>query len=108
MKRGTVFWVDLRDGTPPEFGKKRPGVVISNTEQNSSLQTVVIVPLSSRAPEIWPLRVGIELAGRKVPSFAVIPGIRQVSKSRLLDVIGVLPEASLEALADAVFAYLQD
>jgi hypothetical protein len=41
-------------------------------------------------------------------SFAVIPGIRQVSKSRLVEEAGVLPEEFLESVLEAVSAYLGD
>jgi mRNA-degrading endonuclease toxin of MazEF toxin-antitoxin module len=69
-----------------ELGRVRPGIVVSNSIQNERLDSVVIVPLSSRAPEIWLLRFRVEPPGMKA-SYAVIPGIRQVSKSRLEDFI---------------------
>jgi mRNA-degrading endonuclease toxin of MazEF toxin-antitoxin module len=43
MTRGTIVWVNLEDADPPEMGKTRPGVVVSNSEQNSLLDTVVVV-----------------------------------------------------------------
>jgi hypothetical protein len=49
--------VDLKNVTPPEMGKVRPGVVVSGTAHNEILNTVVVVPTSSLAPEIWPLRL---------------------------------------------------
>ena len=49
MKRGTVVWVDLNDAQPPEMGKTRPAVVLSNTILNARLGTVVVVPLSTQA-----------------------------------------------------------
>ncbi len=39
------------------MGKVRPGVVVSGTAHNEILNTVVVVPTSSLAPEIWPLRL---------------------------------------------------
>src|SRR5205809_3148617 len=32
----------------------RPGIVVSNSIQNERLDSVVIVPLSTRSPELWP------------------------------------------------------
>jgi hypothetical protein len=49
MKRGTIVWINLEDTAPPELGNTRPGILVSHTEQNHILPTVVIVPLSSRA-----------------------------------------------------------
>jgi mRNA interferase MazF len=107
MKRGSIVWVNLEEVVPPELGKTRPGIIISNTEQNSILDTVVILPVSSKPPEIWPLRLQFKMPkGRD--SFVVIPGIRQVSKSRLLDVDGQVSPKFLEEIEEALRAYLGD
>ena len=107
MKRGNIYWVNLEPAQPPEFGKTRPGLIISNTEQNLHLSTVAILPISSQAPEIWPLRLGFKLPKGK-ESFVVIPGIRQVHKTRLHNCIGAVPAAFLESVEEALFAYLKD
>jgi mRNA-degrading endonuclease toxin of MazEF toxin-antitoxin module len=105
MKRGTVVWVDLSDTSPPEMGKMRPGIIVSGTAHNEVLNTVVVVPTSSVAPEIWPLRLSVgSFAGKE--SYAVIPGIRQVRKGRLHGTIGQLSHEHLSALDDCVEAYL--
>jgi len=106
MKRGTVVWVDLSDTTPPEMGKVRPGIVVSGTAHNEVLNTVVVVPTSSVAPEIWPLRLAVgNYAGKA--SFAVIPGIRQVRKGRLRGMLGQLAHEQLAALDECLDAYLR-
>jgi mRNA interferase MazF len=103
-----VVWVDLSDATPPEMGKRRPAVVVSNSTQNLTLDSVVGVPLSSRPPEIRPLRVRVQASGTKVPGFAVVPGIRQLKKARILGTVGKLPEAQMAALDAAIREYLSD
>jgi mRNA-degrading endonuclease toxin of MazEF toxin-antitoxin module len=106
MKRGTVVWVDLSDTHPPEMGKVRPGIVVSGTAHNDVLNTVVVVPTSSIAPEIWPLRVAVgSFAGRD--SYAVVPGIRQVRKGRLRGTLGELSHESLTRLDECLDAYLR-
>lgn len=106
MKRGTVVWVDLSDTSPPEMGKVRPGVVVSGTAHNDVLNTVVVVPTSSVPPEILPLRVAVgSFAGKQ--SYAVVPGIRQVGKSRLRGALGELSPDHLSALDDCLDAYLR-
>jgi mRNA-degrading endonuclease toxin of MazEF toxin-antitoxin module len=85
----------------------RPGIVVSSSIQNERLDSVVIVPLSSRAPEIWPLRLRTDLAGMKA-SYAVIPGIRQVSKSRLEEFIGQTVGEVMARIGDALSLYLGD
>lgn len=107
MKRGAICWVNLEPSTPPEFGKTRPALVISNSEQNAALSTVVVLPLSNQAPEIWPLRLKMALPKGK-SSFVVIPGIRQVNKSRLLEVMGHASPELMTAVESALDAYLKD
>lgn len=108
MTRGTLVWVNLEDADPPEIGKTRPAVVVSNSEQNGVLGTVVVVPMSSRPPEIWPLRLELPAAAKRKRSFAVVPGIRQLDKRRLMGTIGRVPEPFLQALSGAIAAYLGD
>ncbi len=107
MRRGSVYWINLEPAAPPELGKVRPGLIVSNTIQNEQLDSVVVVPLSSRAPEIWPLRVKLDVRGLRT-SFAVVPGIRQVSKARLHDLVGQLRPDALGHVAAALAAYLGD
>lgn len=107
MKRGTVVWVNLSDAHPPEMGKTRPAVVLSNTTLNTRLDSVVVVPLSTQPGEIWPLRVKVNTGSRK-PGFAIVPGIRQAAQARLLDPIAILSPADLQRLDEAVAAYLSD
>jgi mRNA-degrading endonuclease toxin of MazEF toxin-antitoxin module len=106
MKRGTVVWVDLSDASPPGMGRVRPGIVFSGTAHNDVLNTVVIVPSSSVAPEIWPLRMSIGNSSGK-ESYAVIPGIRQVRKCRLRGPLGELSHDQLARLDDCLDAYLR-
>ncbi len=91
----------------PEVGKTRPAVILSNSDQNLFLQSAVVVPLSSQAGEIWPLR--LRLAGpRGKASFAVLPGIRQVSKARIQKQDGIATPDDLERLTGALFCYLNE
>ncbi|TVQ79284.1 MAG: type II toxin-antitoxin system PemK/MazF family toxin [Bradymonadales bacterium] len=107
MRRGAICWIQLGKGSPPEFGKTRPGLIVSNTQQNEILDSVVVIPLSSQPPEIWPLRVKINLPKKK-PSFVVIPGMRQVSKGRLGEIIGFLSANAMSGIDEALLTYLND
>jgi mRNA-degrading endonuclease toxin of MazEF toxin-antitoxin module len=108
MTRGAVIWVDLTDATPPEMGKRRPAVVVSNSIQNVALDSVVAVPLSSLAPEILPLRVKVQASGLKAAGYAVVAGIRQVKKSRIVGTAGNVKAADLKTLDEAIGDYLSD
>ena len=107
MKRGTFCWVNLEPASPPEFGKVRPALVVSNSEQNAVLQTVVVIPLSTQPGEIWPLRLKVVLPGGKL-SYAVLPGIRQIHKARITEIIGLSPADFMAKLDVALSAYLKD
>lgn len=107
MKRGSICWINLGDSAPPESGKTRPGVIVSNSIQNEILDSVVVIPLSTTPGEIWPLRVKLGGPPRKT-SFAVLPGLRQVSKTRLLDPVGLVPPVAMRHLDEALAVYLND
>lgn len=107
MKCGTICWVNLEPVFPPEMGKTRPAIVVSNSDQNFILQSVVVVPLSSQPEEIWPLRLRLQMPRGK-ESFAVLPGIRQVSKDRIQEVAGIARAGDLERIAEALSCYLND
>ena len=102
MNRGAVIWVDLSDAMPPQMGKRRPAVVVSNSVQNQVLDTVVAVPVSSQAPEIHPLRLRLNLVALKRASYAVIPGLRQIKKSRILSQAGNASSKDLARLDGAI------
>jgi mRNA-degrading endonuclease toxin of MazEF toxin-antitoxin module len=107
MKRGTILWVNLSDAQPPEMGKVRPGLVLSNTTFNHRLPTVTVVPLSSQAGEIWPLRLKVG-SMRKRPGYAVVPGLRQVSKTRLLARVGEATRGEMKRITEAMAEYLRE
>ncbi|MDH4199900.1 MAG: type II toxin-antitoxin system PemK/MazF family toxin [Spirochaetia bacterium] len=112
MNRGEIYWVNLEPAKAPELGKMRPALIVSNSETNQALDSVVMVPLSSRPPEIWPLRMEIHLASgsQNLPkkSFAVIAGIRQVAKSRIQKFQGIADDASMKKIDEAVQSYLSE
>jgi mRNA interferase MazF len=105
MRRGSIYWINLEPANPPELGKVRPAIVVSNTVYNERLESVVVVPLSTRAPEIWPLRLKVAVPGQRI-SFAIVPGIRQVSKARLHELIGQSSDEVMARIDGAVALYL--
>jgi mRNA-degrading endonuclease toxin of MazEF toxin-antitoxin module len=107
LRRGAAYWINLEPADPPELGKVRPAIVVSNAIYNDRLDSVVVVPLSSQTPEIWPLRLRVELRGMKT-SYAVIPGIRQISKTRLHKSIGQASEAVMARIGEALTLYLAE
>ena len=105
--RGSLFWINLGPTSPPEFGKTRPSVIVSATAHNEVLDSVVVVPLSTIGNEIWPLRIETDNVSGKA-AFAVLPGIRHVSKARLADFIDIASSAFMARLDAAMALYLGD
>jgi len=107
MKRGTICWVNLEPAFPPEIGKIRPVIIVSNSDQNIFLSSVVVIPLSSQPGEIWPLRLRLDMPQGKA-SYAILPGIRQVSKMRIQDAIGIVSPNDMDKINEALSCYLND
>jgi mRNA-degrading endonuclease toxin of MazEF toxin-antitoxin module len=82
-------------------------LIVSNSDQKLFLQSVVVAPLSSQPGEIWPLRVNLE-SPRCKASFAFLPGIRQVSKERLQEVIGMARPSESGRITEALLFCLND
>jgi mRNA-degrading endonuclease toxin of MazEF toxin-antitoxin module len=81
--------------------------VVSNSVHNERLASIMVVPVSTRAPEIWPLRLRVAVPGLRA-SFAVVPGIRQVSKARLHELIGQASGQVMARVTKAITLYLGD
>jgi mRNA interferase MazF len=107
VRRGSVYWINLGTSLPPEFGKTRPCLIVSNSAQNEILDSVVVVPLSTNPGEIWPLRIKADVIDSK-PSFAVLPGIRQVSKTRLIEYVAPASREFIGRMDRAISIYLND
>ncbi len=71
------------------------------------LSSLVVLPISSRGTEIWPLRLSLAVEiGRSRTSYVVLPGIRQISKTRLHERIVTASEQLLHRLDEALRLYL--
>ncbi len=104
-RRGEVWWVQLDPVRGSEIRKTRPCVVITTDMVNARRRTVVVVPLSSSPAAVPPLLVKIIVEGRN--GVAVIDQIRAVSKERLQSRIGVVSDAELTAIEDALREVLE-
>ena len=105
--RGSLFRINLGSTSPPEFGKTKPGLIVSSTAHNEVLDSVVVVHLSTIGDEIRPLHIRTDNVRGKA-AFAVLPGIRQVSKARLAGFIGVASSPFMTRLDAAIALYLGD
>jgi mRNA interferase MazF len=97
IARGDVFWARLDPTVGSELQKTRPVVVLSITPLNRARKTIVVVPLSTSAPEIEFLNVAL-----KGGSVARCEHIRAIDKARLSDKIGSISSKDMEKIEQGV------
>ena len=91
-KRGDIVTVNLNPKKGHEVGKIRPAVIISGDDENSILDTVILLPLSTDLIEdMQPYRMRISKRGKlKKDSDILINQIRTLSKQRIGEKIATL------------------
>lgn len=104
VKRGEVWWVSFDAAVGGEIRKTRPAVVVSNNAANSTLNRVVVVPLSSQIDKLYPSEAKVRVEGRD--SKAMADQIATASKERLRDPIGSLSPGDLRAVENAILIHL--
>ena len=92
-KQGEVWWVGLDPTVGSEIRKTRPCAVLSHDVFNRRRNTIVVVPITSHAPESLPLTVAVQ--GSWVSGVAAIEHIRGVAKERFLTRYDVLSEDAM-------------
>ena len=88
IEQYSLYWVALNPTKGAEINKTRPCVVISPSEMNKFLQTVIIAPLTSRGREGYPTRLKSTL--NETTSWIVLDQIRAIDKTRLHEKVGEL------------------
>ena len=88
IKRYEIYYADLNPTIGGELKKIRPVVVVSKTEMNKYLDTVVICPLTTKLHPKWRSRIQTECVQKKVE--IAVDQIRAVSNKRLKDCIDEL------------------
>jgi mRNA interferase MazF len=96
-----LFTADLNPSVGREQGgESRPVLVVSNDGFNRAFDVVTVLPLTKEAGKtrkIFPFEVRIpaNTAGNNLDSIIMPQQIRTISKSRLLESLGVLTDAAL-------------
>ncbi len=99
-----IFWVNLEPSVGGEMKKIRPYVIISPSDMNKGLATVVVVPLTNTVKDYLPFRITIR--HKDVMGQMALDHIKSVDKTRLRDKIGklnVLDIAQLKLLLSKIF-----
>jgi mRNA interferase MazF len=87
MNRGEIWNVVLDPIKGSEQSGHRPCVIVSPDSMNSQLQTIIVVPLTTKTKD-WPTRVDTDFA--QFRGQAMCEQIRTVSRQRLRKKLGKL------------------
>jgi len=91
-----------------EVGKRRPAIVLQNELANRSSPTVTVIPVSSKVGSVYPFQVRLAAGEGGLPreSKALCEQIRTVSRERIGERLGRLPQERLEELRAALDRHL--
>jgi mRNA interferase MazF len=87
MDQYDICLVNLDPTIGHEIKKTRPCVVISPSEMNKHIGTIIIAPLTTKSHD-YPTRISVSLRGRT--SWIILDQIRTIDKSRIQKKLGVL------------------
>ena len=90
VKRYDIYLADLNPTIGGEIQKTRPVVVVSKTEMNRYLETVVVCPATTSLHPEWRSRIQCRIAGKKAE--IAVDQIRTISKKRIVKKIDTLPQ----------------
>jgi len=94
VRRGEIWLVNLDPTVGSEIKKSRPCVVVSPSELNDHLRTVIVAPMTSKGFGA-PFRVPVTYAGTK--GLMVLDQLRTVDKVRLVKKLGTVSARTLSA-----------
>ena len=100
LNKGDIVTVNLNPKKGDEVGKIRPAVIISGNDENSILDTVILMPLSTDLiDDMLPYRMRIlKRDNLQQDSDILINQIRTLSKQRIGEKIAKLSDDEYELL----------
>ena len=82
VKRGDVFYADLRPVVGSEQGGIRPVVIIQNDIGNRYSPTTIIAPLTSKSKNYLPTHVPVEADCLPKDSIILLEQIKTIDKTK--------------------------
>jgi len=92
VSRGEIWLVNLDPTVGSEIRKSRPCVVISPSELNDHLKTVIVAPMTSQGFQA-PFRISLTFQG--TTGLVLLDQLRTIDKSRLIKKLGRLQPKTL-------------
>ena len=104
FERGDICLVNFNPAKGGEIGKLRPAIILSDSDTNTVLETVIVIPLSTIIEaDALPFRYTItKRANLQRNSDACINEIRALSKARLKEKLAALTIEELNIIQDAL------
>src|SRR5829696_5705411 len=113
MRRGDIYAVNLDPSLGSEANKRRPAVIVSNDAANATAArlgrgVITVVPITSNVERVYPFQVLLpeDESGLDRDSKAQAEQVRSVAVERLGDRLGVVPNARMLELDEALRLHL--
>jgi mRNA interferase MazF len=114
MLRGEILLVDLDPVRGSESNKRRPAVLVSNDQANTTAHrlgrgVVTVVPVTSNVERVFPFQVLLpaDKTGLGKDSKAQAEQVRSVAVERVGSAVGRLPPSLMAAVDEALRLHLQ-
>lgn len=100
LDRGDIVGINLNPKKGDEVGKIRPCVIISNGDENSILDTIIVMPLSTKLlDDMLPYRLRLKKRDNlKQDSDVLINHVRTISKKRVTSKIAKITDEEYESI----------
>jgi mRNA interferase MazF len=105
IKQYDVFLIELDPTKGHEIKKTRPCVVISPNEMNTSIDTIIVAPMTTKSHP-YPSRIKIHFLGKE--GWVVIDQIRTIDKTRLKKRLGNLKKDEIQRIKTIIKEMLVD
>lgn len=105
IKRGEIYYADLRPVVGSEQGGVRPVLIVQNDAGNLYSPTTIVVAITSKVKRTVPTHVNIYrnmCNGLKTDSTILMEQIRIIDKSRIKKKIGQLNDEDLNSVMNAL------
>lgn len=109
MKRGQVYYADLRPVIGSEQGGIRPCLIIQNDTGNLHSPTVIIAAMTTQSKNNLPTHVAVSSEDYclDINTTILLEQLRTIDKSRLRDFVGRLSESTMQKVDEALHISLE-
>lgn len=113
IRRADIYSVDLEPIRGSESNKPRPAVIVSNDAANATAArlgrgVITVVPVTSNVEHVYPFQVLLPASetGLDRDSKAQAEQVRSIAVERLGERLGVVPQAVMTDIDDALRLHL--